>query len=111
MSANVRRASSRSSSMISRSVASRSAGAEVTQESYSKSPIRGVIMRNFVLRHSHSCVRWPHRLPYVAMATEITELAQEPDAGDRLGIGELEVLEAVQRRVLWLAMSMVHHAN
>jgi pyruvate dehydrogenase E1 component len=45
------------------------------------------------------------------MATEVSELAQEPDAGERSGIGELEVLEAVQRRVLWLAMSMVHHAN
>ena len=45
------------------------------------------------------------------MATEVTELAREPDAGDRSEAGRLEVLEAVQRRVLWLAMSMVHHAN
>ncbi|HSZ06461.1 MAG TPA: pyruvate dehydrogenase [Solirubrobacteraceae bacterium] len=45
------------------------------------------------------------------MATEVTQLAQEPDAGEGSEGGRLEVLEAVQRRVLWLAMSMVHHAN
>jgi pyruvate dehydrogenase E1 component len=33
-------------------------------------------------------------------------VATEPDAG-----AELDVLEALQRRVLWLAMSIVHHAN
>jgi pyruvate dehydrogenase E1 component len=45
------------------------------------------------------------------MATEISELAQVPDAGARSSADELEALEAVQRRVLWLAVSMVHHAN
>ncbi len=34
-----------------------------------------------------------------------------PDVGDRAALERLAVLEAVQRRVLWLAMSMVHHAN
>jgi pyruvate dehydrogenase E1 component len=45
------------------------------------------------------------------MATEIPELAQVPDAGAQPSADELEALEAVQRRVLWLAVSMVHHAN
>ena len=45
------------------------------------------------------------------MATGVSELAQEPDAGGRAQIEELGVLEAIQRRVLWLAVSMVHHAN
>ena len=34
-----------------------------------------------------------------------------PDVDDRAELERLAVLEAVQRRVLWLAMSMVHHAN
>ena len=34
-----------------------------------------------------------------------------PDVGDPPEVERLAVLEAVQRRVLWLAMSMVHHAN
>jgi pyruvate dehydrogenase E1 component len=38
-------------------------------------------------------------------------LASEPGPAERDQAGELEVLDAVQRRVLWLAMSMVHHAN
>jgi len=45
------------------------------------------------------------------MRTEISELAHEPDAGARSSADELQALEAVQRRVLWLAVSMVHHAN
>ncbi|HTZ87063.1 MAG TPA: pyruvate dehydrogenase [Solirubrobacteraceae bacterium] len=36
-------------------------------------------------------------------------LSAEPESG--ASAGELDVLDAVQRRVLWLAMSMVHHAN
>jgi pyruvate dehydrogenase E1 component len=34
-----------------------------------------------------------------------------PDVDDPPEVERLAVLEAVQRRVLWLAMSMVHHAN
>jgi pyruvate dehydrogenase E1 component len=34
-----------------------------------------------------------------------------PEVDDRATLERLDVLEAVQRRVLWLAMSMVHHAN
>jgi pyruvate dehydrogenase E1 component len=34
-----------------------------------------------------------------------------PDVGDPPEVERLAVLEAVQRRVLWLAVSMVHHAN
>jgi pyruvate dehydrogenase E1 component len=40
------------------------------------------------------------------MSTGVPALASQPDAGSGI-----DVLEAVQRRVLWLAMSMVHHAN
>jgi pyruvate dehydrogenase E1 component len=40
------------------------------------------------------------------MPTAAPALVPQPDAG-----AEIDVLEAVQRRVLWLAMSMVHHAN
>ncbi len=48
------------------------------------------------------------------MATEISEVAQEPGTGAgsaSLPPPDLEALEAVQRRVLWLAVSIVHHAN
>ena len=49
------------------------------------------------------------------MATEVSELAHEPDAegqaDGRAQAEELDALEAIQRRVLWLAVSMVHHAN
>jgi pyruvate dehydrogenase E1 component len=38
-------------------------------------------------------------------------LTSESGPAKRDRAGELEVLDAVQRRVLWLAMSMVHHAN
>jgi pyruvate dehydrogenase E1 component len=38
-------------------------------------------------------------------------LASEPGPADTVQTGQLDVLDAVQRRVLWLAMSMVHHAN
>src|SRR6202051_1888608 len=34
-----------------------------------------------------------------------------PEVDERATLERLDVLEAVQRRVLWLAMSMVHHAN
>jgi pyruvate dehydrogenase E1 component len=40
------------------------------------------------------------------MSTGVPALASDPGAD-----ASIEVLEAVQRRVLWLAMSMVHHAN
>jgi pyruvate dehydrogenase E1 component len=40
------------------------------------------------------------------MSTGAPAVAAQPPAGADIG-----VLEAVQRRVLWLAMSMVHHAN
>jgi pyruvate dehydrogenase E1 component len=40
------------------------------------------------------------------MSTGVPLAASQPDAGT-----DVDVLEAVQRRVLWLAMSMVHHAN
>jgi pyruvate dehydrogenase E1 component len=40
------------------------------------------------------------------MTTGAQTLASKPDAG-----ASVETLEAVQRRVLWLAVSMVHHAN
>src|SRR5713226_3927441 len=33
-------------------------------------------------------------------------VASQPDAGV-----DIDVLESLQRRVLWLAMSIVHHAN
>ncbi len=35
----------------------------------------------------------------------------QADADERSEIADLSALEAVQRRVLWLAVSMVHHAN
>jgi pyruvate dehydrogenase E1 component len=38
-------------------------------------------------------------------------LASEPGPVEPAQPGGLDVLDAVQRRVLWLAMSMVHHAN
>jgi pyruvate dehydrogenase E1 component len=41
-----------------------------------------------------------------SMATGAPALASQPEAG-----ASIEVLEAVQRRVLWLSMSIVHHAN
>jgi len=40
------------------------------------------------------------------MGTGVPALTAQPDAD-----ASIEVLEAVQRRVLWLAVSMVHHAN
>ncbi len=40
------------------------------------------------------------------MATGVPELHSPPDDG-----ASMDALEAVQRRVLWLAMSIVHHAN
>jgi pyruvate dehydrogenase E1 component len=52
-----------------------------------------------------------------AMPTRAQAPANEPDSGeqsiavDPLEIGRLDVLESLQRRVLWLAMSIVHHAN
>jgi pyruvate dehydrogenase E1 component len=51
------------------------------------------------------------------MPTEVQAPAHEPDSGvasiadDPLETGGLDVLESLQRRVLWLAMSIVHHAN
>jgi len=38
-------------------------------------------------------------------------LAAEPGPAESAQAGPLDVLDAVQKRVLWLAMSMVHHAN
>lgn len=38
-------------------------------------------------------------------------LASEPEPAESVQTGQLDVLDAVQKRVLWLAMSMVHHAN
>jgi pyruvate dehydrogenase E1 component len=43
------------------------------------------------------------------MARGAPVLSAQPEPG--VGAGELDALDAVQRRVLWLAMSMVHHAN
>jgi pyruvate dehydrogenase E1 component len=40
------------------------------------------------------------------MPTRAPLVVTEPDAG-----ADIDVLEALQRRVLWLAMSIVHHAN
>jgi pyruvate dehydrogenase E1 component len=40
------------------------------------------------------------------MSTGAPVAASQPDTG-----ADIDVLEAVQRRVLWLAMSIVHHAN
>jgi pyruvate dehydrogenase E1 component len=51
------------------------------------------------------------------MSRAVPAPAVKPDSGDRsvgddpLEIGRLDALDAVQRRVLWLAMSIVHHAN
>jgi pyruvate dehydrogenase complex dehydrogenase (E1) component len=51
------------------------------------------------------------------MPTEVQAPANEPDSGvasiasDPLETGGLDVLESLQRRVLWLAMSIVHYAN
>jgi pyruvate dehydrogenase E1 component len=38
-------------------------------------------------------------------------LASEPEPAESVQAGQLDVLDAVQKRVLWLAMSMIHHAN
>src|SRR5712691_4718359 len=40
------------------------------------------------------------------MPTRAPVVASQPDAG-----AEIAALESLQRRVLWLAMSIVHHAN
>jgi pyruvate dehydrogenase E1 component len=40
------------------------------------------------------------------MSTRVPVVATQPGAG-----ADIDVLEALQRRVLWLAMSIVHHAN
>jgi pyruvate dehydrogenase E1 component len=48
---------------------------------------------------------------HVVMATGAPELTDATRADAPLEPSELEALEAVQRRVLWLAMSIVHHAN
>jgi pyruvate dehydrogenase E1 component len=46
-----------------------------------------------------------------AMPRGAPVLASEPEPAESVQAGQLDVLDAVQKRVLWLAMSMVHHAN
>ncbi len=45
------------------------------------------------------------------MPRGVPVLASEPEAAEPVQTGQLDVLDAVQKRVLWLATSMVHHAN
>src|ERR1035437_3580355 len=53
-----------------------------------------------------SCAKARYRLGFSLMTTDARPAAERLDPE-----GSIEVLEAVQRRVLWLAVSMVHHAN
>jgi pyruvate dehydrogenase E1 component len=48
----------------------------------------------------------------LALMTDVAVTRKKSASGhEQLGSLELEVLEEIQRRVLWLAVSMVHHAN
>src|ERR1035437_8715304 len=53
-----------------------------------------------------SCAKARYRLGFSLMTTDARPAAERLDPEV-----SIEVLEAVQRRVLWLAVSMVHHAN
>src|ERR671917_868489 len=45
------------------------------------------------------------------MLAEATMLTMEPGRTGTMAADELAALESIQRRVLWLATNMIHHAN